>query len=83
MLLFCVFRISIQRQDHNSYPAAAGGRQAAHDEGEVVARQRVSRGGEQRGQRSGSAEYRWDLHRAGCRTGAVSVCGCGGGPLQV
>lgn len=81
--VFPLHRLPIQRQDHNSHSAAARGRQTAHDEGEVVERQRLSRGGEQRGQRSGGTEHRGDLHRAGCRTRAVGVCRCGGGPVQV
>lgn len=39
-------RLPVSRQDHHRHPAAAGGGQAAHDEGEVVERERLSGGGE-------------------------------------
>ena len=76
-------RLSVQGQDHHRHSPAAGGGQAAHDEGEVVAGKRLSGGGEQGGQRPGRAEHRRHLHRAGCRTGAVRVRGRRRGPLQV
>ncbi|XP_068509178.1 glutamate receptor ionotropic, kainate 1 isoform X2 [Syngnathus scovelli] len=56
-------------------PIAAGGGQAPHDEGEVVARERLPRGGQQGGQRFGCGEHRRHLHRARRRPGPVRLRG--------
>lgn len=67
-------RLSLQRQGHHRHPAAPGGGQAAHDEGEMVEREWLSRGGQQGGQRSGRGEHWWNFYRAGGRTCPLSVC---------
>lgn len=76
-------RLPVPRQDHHRHPAAAGGGQAAHDEGEVVERERLSGGGEQRGQCARRAEHRRHLHRPGRRAGAVRVRGRRRGAVQI
>lgn len=76
-------RFSVQRQDHHSHPAAAGGGKASHDEGEMVAGKRLSGGGEQRRQRPRSPEHWWDLHRLGRRTRPLRLRGCWRVCLQV
>ncbi|XP_030120259.4 glutamate receptor ionotropic, kainate 1 isoform X4 [Taeniopygia guttata] len=67
--------VPVQGQDHHRHPAASGGGQAAHDEGEVVARQWLPRGGQQGSQRPRGGEHRGHLHCAGGRTGALGVRG--------
>lgn len=70
-------RLPVPGQDHHCHPAAPGGGQAAHHEGEVVAGQWVSRGGKQRGQRPGHPEDRGHLHRPSRRAGPVCAGGRG------
>ncbi len=43
-VLWFSLRLAVSGQDHHT--AAAGGGQAAHDEGEVVERERLSGGGQ-------------------------------------
>ncbi len=45
-VLWFSLRLAVSGQDHHRHPAAARGGQAAHDEGEVVERERLSGGGQ-------------------------------------
>lgn len=77
---FC--RFAVPGQDHHRHPAAPGGRQAAHLEREVVARERLPGGGEQGGQRPGDTQHRGDFHRPRGRPGALRLRGHGRVSLQ-
>ncbi len=68
-------RLTLPGQGDHRHPAAPGRGKAAHDEGEMVARERMPRGGQQRGQCPGCGEHWRHLHRAGRWSRAVCVRG--------